>query len=192
MRHEVLCGAGGQTGPSTSSTTSGSLTHGCATTRRRTPRRASAVLKLPSRACHCAGLVIPMWQHGRQNGMLEAVPSVCAGNASAGRAGGELVGLRIPDDGDGQQDRHRGQQHVEQHAHRHGGARHEQPGAQGLEDLPQPGCRLRVRPLWRLHRVRPFSKREPPGASVSTRRSASICCQQASIHKIKISTDVSV
>jgi len=69
-------------------------------------------------------------------------------------AGGQLVGLRVSDHGDGQPHRHRGQQHLEQHAHRDGGACHVLPGAQGLAHLPLPGRGLRLRPLRRLHRVR--------------------------------------
>ena len=34
--------------------------------------------------------------------------------------GCQLVGLRVPDDRHGQPHRHRGQQHLEQHPHRHG------------------------------------------------------------------------
>jgi len=72
-----------------------------------------------------------------------------------GVSGGKLVGLWVPNNSNGQQDRHSGQQHMEQHPHCHCGQSHGITRASGMADLPRPGCQICTGGLWRLRRVSP-------------------------------------
>jgi len=69
---------------------------------------------------------------------------------SGGLTGGKLVGLRVPNHGNGQQDCHSGQQHMEQHPHCHCGQSHGLSRAPGMANLPGPGCQICTGGLWRL------------------------------------------
>ena len=68
------------------------------------------------------------------------------------------VGLRLSDDRHGEQDGAGGQQHLEQHPHRHCGARHGIPGEAGLGDLQIAGLHPCSGHLRRFHWVRLLQK----------------------------------